>query len=183
MPSRPLLLGTLLLKGVLQKVQEQAITDPGIGWDTLLNEISEREARIEVGIDGATVRTIFERLATKARASADGMGLFSQDDIFNVFVEVCEYPPDEQALILLLRLPGLGIDSQAEGTRKVIDADLVDTCRAGDVTRFVRDPFAFELNFRRSIHSLQDWPFGCVIEMKIYTKQFILYRAATKRKR
>lgn len=155
MPSRPLLLGTLLLKGVLQKVQEQAITDPGIGWNTLLNEISEREARIEVGIDGATVRTIFERLATKARASADGMGLFSQDDIFNVFVEVCEYPPDEQALILLLRLPGLGIDSQAEGTRKFIDADLVDTCRAGDVARFISAPFSFSTDiFEEAIHSL-----------------------------
>jgi len=157
MPSRPLLLGTLLLKGVLQKVQEHAITDPGIGWNTLLDEISEREARIEVGIDGTTVRTIFERLATKARASADGMGLFSQDDIFNIFVEVCEYPPDEQALILLLRLPGLGIDSQAEGTRKFIDADLVDTCRAGDVTRFIREPFDFETTiFEESIHSLHD---------------------------
>lgn len=155
MPSRPLLLGTLLLKGILQSVQGQDITDPGIGWNTLINEISEREARIEAGIDGQTVRAIFERLATKARSSSDGTGSFSREDIFNVFVETCGYSPDEQALILLLRLPGLGIDSPSEGTRKFIDIDFVDACRAGDVLKFIEQPHTFDTKaFEEATHQM-----------------------------
>ncbi|HMD77218.1 MAG TPA: hypothetical protein VKG86_07575, partial [Terracidiphilus sp.] len=41
--------------------------DPAKGWDLVIDRICAREAEIEAGIDGQTIRKILERLATKAR--------------------------------------------------------------------------------------------------------------------
>ena len=57
------------------------------------------------------------------------------------FAEICGYQPDEKGFILLQRLPGLGIDRAEEGTRVFLDEDLADTCKAGDVSLFMSDPF------------------------------------------
>lgn len=161
MPSRPLLVGTLLLKGVLQSSIASPTSDhsfidhPGSGWDTLLNEIAKREAKIEAGIDSDTIRQLFDRFATKARESDDGLGSFTQEDIMSVFFDICQYQPDEQAIMILQRLPGLGVASAVEGTRKFIDEDFADACRAGDFVRFINDPFNFDAdNFLQTFVSL-----------------------------
>lgn len=44
-------------------------------------------------------------------------------------------------MVLLQRLPGLGIERADEGTRIFIDDDLADACRAGDVVAFIHDPY------------------------------------------
>lgn len=156
LPSRPLLLGYLAAKGLLVNVivAEQlpngnTTTDPAIGWDYILNRISEREAQIEAGIDGQTVRRILERLATIARTSQDGLGPLSPDDVIRGFKEICGYAPDARGMILLQRLPGLGIDRPDEQTRRFIDEDLADICRAGDVFEYVQYPYDFDLDLFR----------------------------------
>ena len=145
MPSRPLLVGYLASSGILGQTvsagAEVVTADPARGWDFVLDRICSREAEIEAGIDGQTVRRILERLATKARHGQSGLGPLSREDVMAAFAEICGYQPDEKGLVLLQRLPGLGIDRAEEGTRVFLDEDLADTCRAGDVSSFMSDPF------------------------------------------
>lgn len=141
MPVRPLLVGYLAASGLLDIVldQETLSGDPAQAWDLMLDKVCEREAQIEAGIDGPTVRRILERLATVARTTSGG--LLSREQVFSAFAEICGYPPDEKGMMLLQRLPGLGIDRAEEATRVFIDDDLADACRAGDVLRFINDPY------------------------------------------
>lgn len=44
-------------------------------------------------------------------------------------------------MVLLQRLPGLGPQDQETGSRRFIDSDVADTARAGDVVRFVENPY------------------------------------------
>lgn len=143
LPSRPLLVAYLASTGLLEDVLGQwgADLDPAAGWNLLLDKITSREAGIEAGIDGPTVRRILERLATKARSSPDGLGSLDPDDIVSAFREICGYPPDERGMLLLQRLPGLGIEQGASETRAFIDESFAETCRAGDVFAFAENPY------------------------------------------
>lgn len=147
LPSRPLLVGYLAATGLLadlksEKPEEQL--DPVVGWDILLDRVARREAEIEAGIDGPTVRKILERLATRARFSQSGLGPISQDAVIQAFRDVCGYGPDDQGMVLLQRLPGLGVDREEENSRIFVDEAFVDACRAGDLVAFVRNPFDFD---------------------------------------
>ena len=143
LPSRPLLVGYLANKNLLQDTFDEKYSNPAIGWNILLDKISAREAEIEVGIDGSTVRRILERLATKTRASQGGLGSLNLDSITEAFNDVCGYKPDERGMILLQRLPGLGVDREEENSRIFIDEDFADVCKAGDLVEFIDSPFGF----------------------------------------
>ena len=143
LPSRPLLVGYLAAKNLLRDTFDGNLLDPAIGWNILLDRIAAREAEIEAGIDGNTVRRILERLATKTRASQGGVGSLSLDSITEAFNEICGYNPDERGMVLLQRLPGLGVDREDENSRVFIDEDFVDACKAGDLASFIENPFDF----------------------------------------
>lgn len=129
-PTRPLLLGTLLLKGYLET--GSTTFDPAIGWDMLLTEIAERESKIEnSGVDAEAIRIFLETLATMARNTDDGLGSLTYENITAAFLLACEYEPDEETLVLLLRLPGLGYDPNDHNVRRFIDKDFADACAAG----------------------------------------------------
>lgn len=146
LPSRPLLLGYLCAKGMLKEVMTLDYgSSPAAGWDALLDLTANREAEIEAGIDGTAVRQIVETLATKARSKTDGLGSLSQDDILGSFQRVCGFVPDDRGVLLLQRLPGLGAGRTEDGYRDFIDTDLADAARAGDICRFVSDPYSFQL--------------------------------------
>ena len=147
LPARPLLLGYLAARGILT---EEILgpsggenLGPAVGWDTLLESVCAREAEIEAGIDGHTVRHILERLATRARGSVGGLGSLGPNAIVDAFCEVCGYDPDERGMVLLQRLPGLGVDREEEQSRTFMDESFADASRAGDVVRFVTDPYNF----------------------------------------
>src|SRR5258706_13316412 len=152
LPSRPLLVGYLAARGFLRSLVQQkeavgqGFNDPAKGWDMLLNSISSREAEIEPGIDGPTVRSLLERLATICRKRQSGLGPLTVDSIVSAFEDVCGYPPHEKAMMLLQRLPGLGIERTDEQTRAFIDQDLASVCRAGDVVKFTVDPYSADPN-------------------------------------
>ena len=108
MPSRPLLVGYLAASGVLQDAfsdengkRETLTADPARGWNYVLDRVCDREAGIEAGIDGQTVRRILERLATLARQSQSGLGPPSPEKISSAFAEICGYQPDEKRSLLL----------------------------------------------------------------------------------
>lgn len=150
LPARPLLLAYLAThRGASQKdktimddiLEKAAEFTPAAGWDYLLKMISDREADIEAGIDGGSVRLILEKLASEARSQVDPVGPIAQDLILEVFKEVCGYSPDDRAMMLLQRLPGIGPLRPEDGTRQFVDSDLANAASAGEVYRFIEDPY------------------------------------------
>ena len=144
LPSRPLLVAYLASKGLLAELISDSDADPAAGWDILLQSIASREARIEAGIDGETIRRILERLATRARSDASGRGPLNHEALVETFREICGYNPDERGMVLLQRLPGLGADSYEDGSRAFIDEEFADACRSGDIFHFAQSPYQFK---------------------------------------
>lgn len=143
-PSRPLLLSSLFAKDLSSGAAAKLsiLQDPSAGWDYLLDEVSEREARIEVGISGESIRLILESLATLARAKDSGLGPITSDEIIQVFQKECGFSPTDEALIVLQRLPGLGRDpAGVDSSRAFVDLEFADACSAGDFSRFCISPF------------------------------------------
>lgn len=146
-PSRPLLLGYIASKGLLEQlVKVDSSLSPASGWNELLTRICDRESEIEAGIDGETVRHLIEHLATKARRSSDGLGPLAPQEIVQAFEQICGYSPDDRGIVLLQRLPGLGSSKQEDGSRDFIDRDFAEAARAGDLVRFIENPFTFEIS-------------------------------------
>jgi hypothetical protein len=161
-PSRPLLLGYLASRGLLQQTLEvEAGSGPAVGWDSLLERIAAREAEIEAGIDAGTVRRLIEHIATVARASVDGLGPLTPDQITDSFTTVCGYAPDDRGAVLLQRLPGLGGRSSEDGARAFIDQDFAEVARGGAVFSFIENPFGQQLDPEPWQNSL--WPLGAEV--------------------
>jgi hypothetical protein len=145
LPSRPLLLGYLATSGAIEPLAEAATQmGPAEGWDLLLDRICDREATMEFGVNGRTIRLILERLATIARTRVDGTGPILRDDLAAAFLQVCGYAPDEGSFQLLQRMPGLGVLDPVNGSRHLIDPSLADAAGAGDVVRYVENSGADE---------------------------------------
>jgi hypothetical protein len=146
-PSRPLLLGYLASRGLLKQViNTKAESGPAAGWNNLLERICEREAEVDPGIDSDTVLRLISYLATIARYSADGLGPISPDQIYEAFIKICTYPPDDRGTILLQRLPGLGAPNQEDGSRIFIDQDFVDAAKGCYIYEIIENPFMQHLS-------------------------------------
>ncbi len=146
-PTRPLLLGYLVGKGILNtRLATRGVEDPAEGWDYLLDEICQREAAIESGLEPGTIREIIEGIATVARTSQGGLGPLYQEDLDRVFTTKMGYPPDDRALVLLQRLPGLAPQNQQDGSRFFIDHMLASAAKAGEVVRYIYNPYDYKLS-------------------------------------
>ena len=73
------------------------------------------------------------------------MGPLYQEDLENIFRDKCGYPPDDRALVLLQRLPGLGTQDQQDGSRYFIDEHFAQIAKAGEVVRFIQDPYNYQI--------------------------------------
>lgn len=147
LPTRPLLVAYIATRGLLD---DKGILTDSIdatdGWHYLLDQIFERESKISPNLDGQTLRCILERLSTVARASVDGLGPLTQQQIRNSYIQICESEPDEQANLLLQRLPGLGVYRDEDDSRTFVDLELAEVCRARDVTDFIINPYGMLQN-------------------------------------
>ncbi len=140
LPRRPLLLATFAARGFLQDALSEEV-EPARAWSSMIDKICEREAKIHKYLDASTIRNILERLASKARIMADGLGPLTEDDIGGAFRAETGAYPDETARPLLQRLPGLTARDRQTGSRAFLDDQLVDVLRAGDVARFLENPY------------------------------------------
>ncbi|MBD8660152.1 NACHT domain-containing protein [Frigoribacterium sp. CFBP 8754] len=136
LPNHPLLLGHLASAGALAVLADGGVPEAARGWEFLLEKICEREARIEHGMDGLTIRRVLERLASLARSRGSGQGPIRPADLSLAFEGVAGSPPDEGSYQVLQRLPGLGIEDATDGSRFFIDGSLLDAARAGDIVRY-----------------------------------------------
>jgi hypothetical protein len=147
LPARPLLLGYLASRNLLRQTLEvDAGSGPAAGWNALLDRISEREAKIAHSVDADSVRQLVEKIATMCRTSIGGLGNLLPEQLVRAFTDVCGYPPDENGTLLIQRLPGLAVNNPEDGTRKFIDVDFASVAAAGDVFRFISDPFSYPLD-------------------------------------
>lgn len=142
LPTRPLLLGYLAARGLLTEIGDSAEElDAVEGWDYLLSRIYPREQDIETNLDGTTLRKILERIASIARVSEDGLGPIGRKELFAAFTEVCGYEPDEQGMLAIQRLPGLGIYRAEDESRCFVDKELADVCAGAEFSEFLKNPF------------------------------------------
>ena len=140
-PTRPLLLSYLITRGIFQGGSGVLASIDAIdGWNLLLDDIFDREAKISPSLDGPTLRNILERLATMSRATPDGLGPLSQAQIKDAYRQICDAEPDDQADLLLQRLPGLGIYRHEDESRTFVDIELAGVCRAKDILDFIVNP-------------------------------------------
>lgn len=156
-PRRPLLLGSIIgrcfdAENAPERVSELLdILDPAEGWDSLIDDICLRESKIEAGLSGSTVRLILEQLATKARSTVTGLGPISRQDMVEAFEGVCGYHPADMALTVLQRLSGLCVDTDRDDdSRRFVDSDFADACRAADLISFITNPLDSALRSRLS---------------------------------
>jgi hypothetical protein len=144
-PTRPLLLGYLAAKGILTETAgSNGMVEPAEGWNYLLEEISKREASIEAGLSADTIREIIEGISGIARAFQNGLGPIYQNDLEKVFKDKCGYPPDDRALVLLQRLPGLIPQDEQDGSRYFIDQVFASIAKAGDIFYYVVNPYDYK---------------------------------------
>lgn len=142
LPTRPLLVSYLAHRGILEQSENILSSIDAIdGWDILLDKIFERESKISPSLDGPTLRSILERLSTIARSTSDGLGPITQENIRNAYIQICESEPDDQANLLLQRLPGLGLYRHEDESRTFIDYELAGICRAKDISSFIENPY------------------------------------------
>lgn len=137
LPRKPLIVGYLAARRLFDVIDEFA-PDRGQGWHRLLTELCAREAKLDAGLDEATVREIVERLATLVRKTSSGLGPLNFEDLVTVFRDLRGSLPDEGAYVVLQRLPGLRVDDNKVNSRMFVDDDLVDATRAGDVYRWIQ---------------------------------------------
>lgn len=146
-PTRPLLLGYLVAKGILNaSLINDGIEEPAEGWDFLLDKICKREASIEAGLAPETIREIIEGIASVARVFQNGLGPLYQDDLERIFTQKCGYPPDDRALVLLQRLPGLAPQDQQDGSRYFIDQMLASAAKAGEIVKYIYNPYDYKIS-------------------------------------
>lgn len=72
--------------------------------------------------------------------SEDGLGPLRVDDLKRAYTHICGFEPDDQAWLILHRLPGLVIHEFEEDTRKFIDGEMVSVYRSGELIDFISDP-------------------------------------------
>jgi hypothetical protein len=79
-PSRPLLLGYLAARGLLNETNAIDVNmSPAGAWDKLPDLIYRREEDMDARIEAQSVRKIIERLASVARTQKVELGEFSTD--------------------------------------------------------------------------------------------------------
>lgn len=142
LPRKPLLLGYLSARGMLQEVVAiDGHQGPAYAWDQFLDKIAAREAAVTDDIDGSGLRRILELLAQKTRASVSGSGPLYEADLSAAYKAVTFVEPQEPAQVLLSRLPGLTARDQDDGARSFVDPEMLDALRGSSVGAFLRTPY------------------------------------------
>ncbi len=137
MPTKPLLIAQLASMGSINNEVSIEQMNAALGWNYMLDRVSEREAQQTDNLDVSSVRALLERLATNARRSADGLGPVSIQEIAEIYFELFGVAPDQEAQRLILRFPGTRASDAGDGSRIFIDADLAAAARAGDLARAI----------------------------------------------
>ena len=168
LPRKPLLLGYLASRGLLEEVVRiEGDGGVALAWDQFLERICKREADLSSDIDSDAVRQILEVLATRARSLPRGAGPLLDSDLAEAYKAVTGNEPLEAARTMLQRLPGLTARDQEIGARSFVDDEMMETLGAGPVARYIQNPYA-NLGIPSLAYSLTD--FGCSVASHLAKK-------------
>lgn len=162
LPKKPLLLGYLASRGLLEEALTiESSLGAAFAWDRMIDRVCQRESDIHASLSGDSVRQVLAILSTKAREVPAEEGYVSEADIGNAFRLVVGRDPDEAAGVLLQRLPGLTPKDSERGTRGFIDVHMLDCLRADFVARFVAQPFS-ELQRANWYHGITEFGYSAL---------------------
>lgn len=134
LPRRPLMCQII---SEMDRETIDAITKDGAGeasfWNTLIDAICTREARISHLLDADTIRRIMRRIARLTREKGGDVGPIAIAEINRVFEEVTGLPPVDESAIMLQRLPALGRLASESSDRQFVDIYILDGLRAEDL--------------------------------------------------
>ena len=106
-------------------------------WETLLNAICEREAKINPVLDAAVVRSVLVLLARQSRVKPGNIGPISIAEINQSFERIAGLPPADESAAILQRLPILGRIGPESTDRQFVDSYFLDGLRAVDINHAV----------------------------------------------
>ena len=148
LPNKPLLLSYLLTRKVFDdKFLNPPNDDPSYGWNYLIDKICAREARIEAGLEGSSIRSILTEIAAYARSRIDGLGPIAQKDLERGFINVIGSEPDESGMQILQRLPGLGARLDDLGNRYFVDTKYAEMLACGKIVEYITSPYGSNIHF------------------------------------
>ncbi|EMF89047.1 NACHT domain protein [Leptospira santarosai str. ST188] len=140
LPRRPLICQVLIeyAKETDTKILESAQGELEF-WDTFIDILCEREAKIRGTVESTVVKNVLMSLARKSRSKSDNVGPISISEINKTFEECAGFHATDETTILLQRLPGLGRIGTESLDRQFIDIYLLDGLRAEDLVILVNN--------------------------------------------
>jgi NACHT domain len=110
LPTRPLFLASLASSNFLTELASIGSAPSAVdGWRQLVRMICEREAKIYSTVPPETIRALLAQLAVLSKVREAERGELGLEDMKSAFTQVSGRQTDEEALQLLLRLPGLAV--------------------------------------------------------------------------
>ncbi len=102
-------------------------------WHTFIDYVCRRDSDINTAFDRAAIKKILIYLARITRTKTPNTGPIALSDIQKAFEAAVGEAPDEQAAVMLQRLPGLGRVRAESDDRQFLDVFILDGLRALDV--------------------------------------------------
>lgn len=160
LPKRPLIMQLALRDAPELFYANLSITDECDFWYHFLDKLCEREAKINPLLNPATIKHILIRLGRLTRNKARNVGPISTTELAQAFEVVTGNRPNDESLIMLQRLPGIGRVDADSPDRQFIDTFILNGLRAEDIIQSV-------LNGRRDLLN-ENWQHpmnleGCTI--------------------
>lgn len=144
LPARPLFLSSLASAGMLEDL---ASIDASLGaadaWRALVRMICERESKIYATVPPDTVRALLAHLSVLSKVREPERGELDLEDMKLAFTQVSGRQTDEEALQLLLRLPGLAVAQigQKEEARVFADQGLASATYGESLADYLASPY------------------------------------------
>lgn len=106
-------------------------------WDIVIDAICTREAKINVAIDSETVKALLILLSRVTRSKPNNVGPITFSDIKASFEKIVGISPNDEAAVMIQRLPTLGRIEAESTDRHFVDPYILDGFRAEDVINIV----------------------------------------------
>ncbi|MDD3597237.1 hypothetical protein [Sulfuricurvum sp.] len=130
-PKKPLILKVIASfeKDEIQKLFIEDSANSILFWFKFIDLMCERDAKIHAILDGEIIKKVLAELAKETRNKQHDVGPLGESEIVGAFTRVTGVHPNEQATVMLQRLPGLGRVNTESGDRSFIDMFVLDGLR------------------------------------------------------
>lgn len=144
LPARPLFLASLASAGMLTDLSSiDSSLSAAEAWRALVRMICERESKIYATVPPDTVRALLAHLSVLSRVREPERGELGLEDMKLAFAQVSGRQTDEEALQLLLRLPGLAVAKIGvlEEARVFADQGLASATYGESLADYLASPY------------------------------------------